>query len=450
MQQTMEILSLAPTRTDPAAGNRQKPRTRQESSGFNQTFEQELGRSETRRANVGRRATNPFEPIENAKQNRIEEDEDLDGILQAAGVMANRQNEVIFILEGNMESAPEYNLPTVEEIMPQGATQIINPEENRPPDANEIPQDFMKTLDEKIAAAASNQTDPIKVAESQSAETTTTTQTGAVNVETNQLSTEQKLDTNPITASDVEARMPEVTQDSQKDTGNMSNFSENDNLSPLENENDTNRINEQSGKTYSEAESTASETKTTEAPPLTTETLPPLADGIRPEQFRGVEQMKEATLSQPVKPENLFQELVQRVELMQNVTRSAMTLTLNPEHLGSVALEVAIDAAGLHVKINAEDSGVRGMINAQIAALIEALEEKGHQVAEVEVAYTGMEYNHSMFKEDPKGNQSKSDSHRGGKNGEADKKEAVTYYTTLPDIMDYYMDTGVSSVEFSA
>ncbi|MCL2222859.1 MAG: flagellar hook-length control protein FliK [Oscillospiraceae bacterium] len=444
MQQATEILSLAPT---PGSGNRQQPRTRQESSGFNQAFEQELGRSESRRTNAGRNRTNTFEPTGAEAQSRIEDDEDLDGIMQTNGAMANPYGEVIFILEGNMESAT-HNLNPVEEILPQETKQIISPAETQPQDANEIPQDFIKTLDEKIAAAASKQADTNQVAEQRGAETTTTAQTGAVNVEANEVKTESKLDTNPITAKDVEARMPEVTTESQENTGDMSNFSENDNLSPLENENGTNRAEQQSGKTYAETESAVSEAET---PTVQGEILPPLADGIKPEQLRAAAQMSEATLNQPVKPENLFEELVERVQLMQNTTRSTMTLTLNPEHLGSVALEVAIDAAGLHVKINAEDSGVRGMINAQLAALIESLEEKGHQVVEVEVAYTGLEYNHSMLKEDPKGNNhGKSGSHSGGKNGEADKKDAVTYYTTLPDIMDYYMDTGVSSVEFSA
>jgi len=379
--------------------------------------------------------------------------------------MVNPQSEGIFILEGNMESAPEYNLPKVEEVIPQEESQIIKPEENiQPKDANEIPQDFNKTLDEKIAAAASKQTEVTKTAEPLKAETTTTAQTGAVNVEANETKPEQKLETNPITEKTVEARMPEVTQDSQKDTGNMSNFSQNDNLSPLENKNGTNHT-EQSGKTFSETQTAVTETgaetraatetetvKVTEpeTPTVTNEIVPPLMDTIRPEQLRGEAQMSEAALNQPVKPENLFQELIERVQLMQNETRSAMTITLNPEHLGSVALEVAIDAAGLHVKINAEDSGVRGMLNAQIAALIESLEEKGHQIAEVEVAYTGMEYNHSMFKEDPKDSNKGKSGHSNGKNGETDQKDAVTYYTTLPDIMDYYMDTGVSSVEFSA
>lgn len=499
MQKIMEILSPTATRADSGSGSRQAARTSNESygSGFNQVFEQELGNSDSRKFNAGRRSSETFETIKPKEQNLIDDDEDLDGIAQTAGVIQNPQSEIVFILEGNMESAEIYNPIPVEEAVPQEAVpqgavpqeavpqdslpqeaapqvipqtvpqesaQIINNRDTQtqPQAAKEIPQDFIQILDDEIAEAVQKEVVIKQVAEIQNAETTTTKQAGAANVEVNNandVSHEQKIDTNPIAASDVEARMPEVMTESQESTGNKSNFSKNDNLSPLENENGANsvEVQEQSEKTYSEAQSEESarsspgETASTEAPTVTNETLPPLMDGIKPEQFRAVQQMTEATLSQPVKPENLFQELVYRVELMQSATESTMTIKLNPEHLGNVALEVAISAAGLHIRMNVEDAGVRGMINSQLAALIESLEEKGIEVAEVEVDYTAMEFGHSAFKGDPRDYHDKSGSKSQNRNNrEVNSKEGVEYYTTLPDIMDYYLDTGVSSVEFSA
>ncbi|MCL2248382.1 MAG: flagellar hook-length control protein FliK [Oscillospiraceae bacterium] len=438
MQQMMDVMSLMTTRTEPGAGGRQARGRAGENTGqdFTQVFEQELGREDSNRRNAGRRPTDITEPISTEKQNLIDDDEDLDGIMQTAGVVAN-QTEIVFIIEGNTGTAIAYD-QNVEEIIPQ--EQIVSSEEipiqSQKADANEIPQDFKQKLNEEIQAQKPVQAEVKQVVETVNAETKTTYQAGPASVEQLNI-TETKPDTAPITAKDVEARMPE-TIDNQENNGNMSEFSENENPSPLDNENGSRNV------------ETQRENTETSEPLQSTETVVPIAEGIKTHQFTGVQQMSEATLNAPVKPENLFQELVQRVELMQNETRSAMTITLNPEHLGSVALEVAIDAAGLHVKINAEDSGVRGMLNSQLTALIEQLQNKGIAVAGVEVAYTGMEYNHSSTSAGDSRGEQKKGSHSGGREQKVDAKDGVTYYTTLPDIMDYYMDAGLSSVEFSA
>jgi len=134
--------------------------------------------------------------------------------------------------------------------------------------------------------------------------------------------------------------------------------------------------------------------------------------------------------------------------MMQNDTKSAMTIQLKPEFLGNVALEVAVDAAGLHVRINTEDSGVRSMINGQLAALIESLENKGIAVVEVEVAYTGIHY--GAFQDPREGQQQSSGQQQQTKNREANSTDGVAYYAAVTDLMEYYLDTGVSSVEYRA
>jgi len=158
--------------------------------------------------------------------------------------------------------------------------------------------------------------------------------------------------------------------------------------------------------------------------------------------------MTQAALTTPVKVENLFEEMISRVEMLQNDTKSAMTIQLNPEFLGKVALEVSIDAAGLHVKINAEDSGVRSMLDGQMTALIESLESKGIAVAEVDVVYSAI--NHGMLGESGQSQQGESSGQHKQKARETNQKEAVAYYAVLPDLMDYYLDSGISSVEYRA
>jgi len=247
----------------------------------------------------------------------------------------------------------------------------------------------------------------------------------------------------------VLARMPEIrTQDSQNNAESNSKFFENGNPSPLENENDEALVTAgQKEKTYSQAAEAAKNATDKKVETPINEIAPPLSEGIRPEQFKAAQQMTQAALNTPVKTENLFQEMISRVEMMQNDSKSTMTIQLNPEFLGKVALEVSVDAAGLHVKINAEDSGVRSMINGQLATLIESLEHKGIEVVGVEVTYTGVNY--GTFQDPREGGQPQGRHHHTAKR-EVSPTEGVAYYAVLPDLMEYYLDSGQSSMEFSA
>jgi flagellar hook-length control protein FliK len=371
---------------------------------------------------------------------KIAENEDIYGQMLTAGVMGNLQNEVVFILEGNDELAitPELRIENTAELP------VINKYDVNP----EIQNDNAASVSEHIVTNVANTVTP---PETQAAGNT-------------EAGKAESITAKPIIADnaqnatgDVMARTPDIrTQDSQDNKeqnlskDNDSKSSEYGNLSPLENENDKTQVRGQQSKTYSEAVDAvknAAENKEDTAIPISNETLPPLSEGIKPEQFRAVQQMTEATLSTPVKTENLFQEMISRVETMQNDAKSTMTIQLNPEYLGQVALEVAVDAAGLHVKINAEDSGVRNMINSQLTALIESLESKGIEVVEVEVAYTGNNFNASQ---DPRESAEQQSKRQRPTNREISPADGIALYTTLPDLHDYYQDVGVSSVEYSA
>jgi flagellar hook-length control protein FliK len=124
-----------------------------------------------------------------------------------------------------------------------------------------------------------------------------------------------------------------------------------------------------------------------------------------------------------------------------------MSIQLKPEFLGKVALEIAMDATGLHVKISAEDNGVRSMINGQINSLIESLANKGIEVVEVEVAYTGVD--NGAFKES-RGGQAQSN-HQRRSYRQIETADGATVYSALPfDMLDYYLDADISSVEYRA
>jgi len=354
----------------------------------------------------------------------IEESEDKTGETLAAGVMGNLQSEVVFILEGDSKSATTPEVSVENRIEPPETNQIVNPE-------------------------IENEAKP----EINTTEAPVQTTVGTVNAEASMTkpetaNTEATIENSTTTTGEVMARMPEIrTQDRQENTEQSSKDSEQGNLSPLENENDKTQVKGQKEKTYSDAADAVRSAVEDKAEIVTNEITPPLSEGIKPEQFRAAQQMTEAALNTPVKTENLFQEMISRVETMQSETKSTMTIQLNPEFLGKVALEVAVDAAGLHVKINAEDSGVRSMINGQLTTLIESLENRGIAVVEVEVAYTGIHY--GAFQDPREGEQQKNNNQQATKH-ETNANDGVTYYTAVSELLDYYLETGVSSVEYRA
>jgi flagellar hook-length control protein FliK len=215
----------------------------------------------------------------------------------------------------------------------------------------------------------------------------------------------------------------------------------------LENDNDNVRTKGQQQPGFSQALSSAREEVTAQQTTEQTAAQLPLADGIKPEQFTAEQQMKRTALDTPIKAENLFDEMVSRLETMQTEQTRTMTIHLRPEFLGKVAMELAMDAAGLHVKINAADAGVRAMINSQVTALIESLENKGIEVVEVEVAYTGVD--NGAFK-DKRDDTSQSNNKRRLRR-EINAADGVAYYTVQQyESSEYYLEAGVSSVEYSA
>ena len=87
------------------------------------------------------------------------------------------------------------------------------------------------------------------------------------------------------------------------------------------------------------------------------------------------------------------------------------------------------------------------MINGQINALIESLTNKGIEVVEVEVAYTGVD--NGAFKD------SHNDQTQSGRPKRSPRSDGIddsaAYYAVLPpDILDYYLDEELSSVEYRA
>jgi len=438
MSTPMELLSPITTRTDSGAGSSASRTAGKSSSNFDQIFENELSRHDQKMLNNRKGDTGNLKSVEKAMlaeiKKKIEENGE-NGYAQAAGMMGEQEQEVVFILEGEESVAtPQMRVDNIAE-----------------PPETEIETQIVDDTGKSVNSANSDGTQSAIHAENPETadfKDTLTAKTGATEENKENVAGEQA------------ARMPDIKSEDSQPNSQTDNFKDDGNPRPLENENDNAQVTGQEDKTYASAvnavkskaksetddkhteENVSKDTQTTQAPPT-----PPLNAGIKAEQFVGTQQMAQTASQSAVKPENLFQEMISRVETVQNDTKSVMTIQLNPEFLGKVALEVAVDQTGVHVKINAEDSSVRGMINSQLATLIESLENKGISVSEVEVVYAGANFDNPSGSDE--GRQSTGGNAQSSRQG-SESKSGVEYYTTITDLMDYYFEAGISSVEYSA
>ena len=455
MQIPIEILTRMVTRADSGTGV--KPRAGPNLSNepqFAKTLENAVADTETPQKSKDIKPDTKI-ATNDAKRDKPQNDNDTSAEEAfAAGVMGN-QNLVVIILEGDKESATPLIIST-EEITPDPPETIVTQSETvtRPEPAAGKPDTAPFKLNTQDAIPAENTADEkttVSAPESGKLPEAATREENAIKViektvpGREQVSNEGDPDNN---VREVTARMPITrTSESQENKERDSGFSEEGNLGPLENENDTAPVKGEKDKTYSvmaKAVRNAAES----APETVNNTPIPLAEGIKPEQFRSNQQMKQATMDAPVRTENLFDEMVSRLETMKTESQSTMSIQLKPEFLGKVALEIAMDATGLHVKISAADSGVRTMLNGQINTLIESLGNKGIEVAEVEVAYTGVD--NGAFKES-QGDQAQQPHRQRRRNRETEAVDTVAYYAALPfETLEYYLDAGVSSVEYRA
>ena len=82
--------------------------------------------------------------------------------------------------------------------------------------------------------------------------------------------------------------------------------------------------------------------------------------------------------------------MVEKIEFLRTDGSDKMEVRLKPEHLGKITIELASSDDGLKVRIRAEDPQVKNLLGGQINQLLEALNEKGLRVSDVNVVYGGI------------------------------------------------------------
>lgn len=111
---------------------------------------------------------------------------------------------------------------------------------------------------------------------------------------------------------------------------------------------------------------------------------------ISPERVLFAEQLQGAQKPAPVSADNLFEALVERINLAKSNGETQLQIQLKPEHLGKVSIVLSQANGELTAKIQAEDLGVKNMLNSQINMLVDNLADKGIKISGLEVVYTGI------------------------------------------------------------
>jgi flagellar hook-length control protein FliK len=396
------------------------------------------------------------------KEQPLKPDNDTDDIdpSTVAGMMGD-QGKVVFILEGDKESVttPELRisdatleigeawqdpaaseadaLPIAEPAKTDGE---VKSQTMEPTEAPEPVAEAPEAPEQSQTARAAN------VPATESAFERAIAQELAARAKAEPVATDAEIEQDAATG-EVAARTPIRTSE-QHERGDYQDQEqdspEKGDLSPLENENGAAPAKGRRDKTYSETAEAVRDTAGTTPQPAAGA---PVAGDLKTERFQADQQLRSASADVAVRQENLFDEMVQRIETMQNETKQSMTIQLKPEFLGKVALEVAMDAAGLHVKISAANSDVRAMVSGQINTLIQSLEHKGIQVVEVEVAYTGVD--NGTFK-DPRENGAQPDGSRRHRYANGGDDSAAYFAALSVDALGYFLDAGISTVEYRA
>jgi len=157
-----------------------------------------------------------------------------------------------------------------------------------------------------------------------------------------------------------------------------------------------------------------------------------------------------APVAQPLTAENLFSAMVERIVSLPE-SQPHMEISLKPDHLGKLTIDLVMGDNGLTAKIMASDEGVRNLLAAHVNRLSDTLAEKGIRVENVEVIYTALD--DKAFGRQQQGGQEARDGNlrQNAKLGSAEAVTATPWENAYDQpLYGDGLDWGLSSVEYRA
>lgn len=240
------------------------------------------------------------------------------------------------------------------------------------------------------------------------------------------------------------ARMPLTTEPETVEEPAEKQVSENESLCPLENENEVRETAEKQSGSFD----TESSDEQPNDEPIETNAMPvqQVVD-ITPERINAEELLEASVPERPVTTDNLFDAMVDKIQMSTQSDVTEMQIQLKPEFLGKVSIQLSLGADGLQVRIKAEDMNVKSLIASQLSVLSETLSDKGIKINQLEVVYTDV--SEQQFDQSQSQQQSRQES--GNKGYGADWLDVQTLAaTSWSDEVEALLDLGISSVEYRA
>ncbi|MDR1117660.1 MAG: flagellar hook-length control protein FliK [Oscillospiraceae bacterium] len=168
---------------------------------------------------------------------------------------------------------------------------------------------------------------------------------------------------------------------------------------------------------------------------------------ISPEKLQASEQLRSVQPESAATTENLFDKMVEKMEMSGGSGGNQLEIQLKPDYLGKVSIQLSATDGGLHARIKADDMAVKDLIGSQINQLIESLAGKGVKVSGIDVVYTGV--SSQSFEQPGKGRGGEAEKSR--KNSRADGKgDYGAVVADIPAQTPEIRDTEISSVEYRA
>jgi hypothetical protein len=93
--------------------------------------------------------------------------------------------------------------------------------------------------------------------------------------------------------------------------------------------------------------------------------------------------------TRPLTAGNLFAAMIERIVSLPEAAPH-LEISLKPDHLGKLLIDLRLSENGLNAKILANDEGVRNLLASQINRLSDSLAERGIRLESIEVVYTAL------------------------------------------------------------
>lgn len=146
---------------------------------------------------------------------------------------------------------------------------------------------------------------------------------------------------------------------------------------------------------------------------------------------------------------DILSQVTQKFEQLQQSSNNRVSIVLQPENLGKVAVEIMNSKDGIIAKMTTDNHQVKELFDKNIESLKTNLSSQGVNVNNIKVECTQESSNNTMNFERDQFNQSFNNQQQGNQANQSDKNQQTSYHRDLSDSNDAEQNEVSSKNEFS-